>query len=212
MDISLFLSLEPYVSSGMSTFQMDNFVINDSITPYRKMRQAVIEAKARLENITTTGFDIEELEIKALRVNCEKMEATDVFVSKLKDIESRRIEFELNRKRAQLAQVTGEAEFFLAVLDTLANSEFGGADALAAKLKDPEFHAEGETDFWVKKLARGAYSDYVNYSTISKGVLESISCLPIDIRNKILSEAAAQQLEYTSTLSRIIDNTLINND
>lgn len=212
MDISLFLSLEPYVSSGMSDFQMDNFVINDSITPYRKMRQAVIEAKARLETITSTGFDLEELEIKEQRIEFEKIAITDPFALRLKEVESRRVQFDLNRKRTLLEQVNKEATFFLAALDKLVESEFGGAEALSIKMADPTFHANGEADFWVKKLARGAYSDYVNYNTISKGVLESISCLPVDLRNKILSEATAQQLEYHNTMQGIGDAILVGLD
>src|ERR1035437_4298087 len=87
LDISLFLKIEPFITNGMSSFQMDKFVIEDQITPYRKLKQAMIEAKARLETITSIGFDIEELEVKKLKSVSEKEICDNEFDKRLKDIE-----------------------------------------------------------------------------------------------------------------------------
>lgn len=211
MNLNLLLLLEPYTTTGMSTFQMDKFVINDQITPYRKLRQAVIEARARLENITAMGFDLEELQIKmeqALSVSA-LTDSSCVFDKRLNGIKIRRQEFEINRKQQLIEQQSDEAQFFLRVIKDIVENDFGGEEELLNKFKTKEFHIEQEENFWVEKLSRGVYSDLLNYGTISKGVTEAIANLTAQQQQLIISKATTQQLTTAMLLDKTRTQTLV---
>ena len=211
MNIDLFLQLEPLISNGMSVFQMEKFVINDSITPYRRLRQALVESKARLENVSSIDLDLEEVKLKKLKAE-QEMANLEGIDQQLQEIQVRRFGFEVNRKEAHRLQVLREADFFLKVLTNIVNDELGGAEKTVELLNNPEYHMESEKDFWTKKLARTAFSDFINYGTIGKGTVESITCLPIEQQQEIIKLAINQQVELTSLLDTGRDNVLIERD
>ena len=195
----------------MSVFQMEKFVINESITPYRKLRQALVESKARLESISSIDLDLEEVKLKKLKAEQEMALATGID-QQLQEIQVRRYGFEVNRKEVHRLQVLREAEFFLKVLTKIVDEDLGGVAKTIELLNDPEFHMESETDFWTKKLARAAFGDFINYGTVSKGTVESIACLPIEQQREIINLAMNQKAELTSLLDTGRDNALIERD
>jgi len=208
----MFLKLEPLFSHGMSQFQMDKFVINENITPYKKLKQAVIEARTRIEVQTTTSFELEELHIKKQKAEFEEMSDPDQFVKKLKNIEVRKLNFEINRTTARLSQLQMEAEFFLKQIEKIVNENFNSIDAAIESLSDFEYQNEQELEYWTHKLSRSVYSDLINYGTISKGVLEAIACLTDQQQMAILSEAAIQQTVFHKLLDNSKDLSLVAND
>lgn len=211
MNIELFLQLEPLISNGMSVFQMEKFVINDSITPYRRLRQSLVEAKARLETIANLELDLEEVELRKLKAE-QEMDQLEGVDKKLKHIEVRRFGFEVNRKIVHKSQLVSEAEFFLKTLTNIVNTELGGVEKTVDLLNDPEFHRSSEEDYWTNRLARSAFSDFINYGTIGKGTVESMACLTIEQQKEIINHAVSQQLELTSLLDTGRDNILIEKD
>lgn len=212
MDISLYLKLEPMFGVGMSRFQMENFVVGDSITPYRKLRQALIETRARLETITTHRFDLEEQLLKKQKAEQDLEKATDPIEKGLADVQVRRHEFEINRKQSIIEQLESEAKFFLAQIDQIVQVEFQGAEAAVQLLKESTTHDVKEAEFWTKKLARGAFADLINYGTISKGIMESLMCLPVEQRVQIINEAAEQHVVHTQLISQQRDLQLVSKD
>jgi len=210
MDLELFLKLEPLTTGGMSTFQMQHFVINENITPYRKLRQAVIELRARLEVLAGAQLDFEEAELKKEKLIEEKAALTGID-QKLKDIELRRLDLIFNRRGTQLAQYEKEAQFFLDMVTKLTN-DVGGFEKAQEVLSNPEAYNQTEEDYWTKRLARGMYSDFVNYGTVTKGVLESITALPIEQQHKIVNEALSNQAEFGELLNNTRDALLIEKD
>jgi hypothetical protein len=204
MDLSLFLKLEPTITNGMSEFQMKHFVINDQITPYRQVRQALIEAKGRLENITMIGYDIDELRIKLEKATNdeESFGTVDNYGRRLAAVAKLRHEFEISRKQAMLTQIQREAQFFLDVIAKIAE-ENGGAEQLVANMNDPKFQAREESQFWTRKLARSIFSDLVNFGAVSKGVIEAIENLPIEQRQEILNEASTREVTHQKEIRLI---------
>jgi hypothetical protein len=188
MDISTYLSIEPYITTGMTSFQMDKFVIEDQITPYRKMKQAVTETRARLENITSIGFDLEELEIKVLKTISDQENATNQHEKQLLSVQIRRYQFEQNRKMSILNQQRDEVEFFYNALISIVNKDFGGKTELLKLLENPEFQSEQEKQFWTQKLSRSVASDLINYGTISKGVYEAVVNLSNNQQKAIIAD------------------------
>ena len=213
MDISLYLKLEPLFSAGMSVFQMEKFVVGDNMTPYRKLRQALVETRARLETITTYGFDMEELQIKRKAAHAKSInENLDETERALAGVEVRRMDFEINRKQTIIDQLESEAKFFLGQVDLIVKDEFQGAEAAVQLLQEATAHDRMEKEFWTKKLARSAFADLVNYGTISKGLMESMMCLPEEQRLQIVQEATDQHVLHVKLLSEKRDLQLAHRD
>ena len=210
MNLELFLKLEPLTTGGMSMFQMQHFVINDNITPYKKLRQAVIELRARLEVLASSQLDFEESALNKQKL-IEEKEALTGIDKQLKDIEIRRLDLIFNRRGTQLAQYEKEAEFFHDMIKKLVD-EIGGFEKAQAVLSDPAAVNQIEEEYWTKRLARGMYSDFVNFGTVTKGVLESITALPIEQQHKIVNEALATQAEFGELLNNTRDALLIERD
>lgn len=210
MNLSTFLQFEPLISNGMSTFQMKNFVVNDSITPYRKLRQALIETKSRLEVLTTGEFDLQENQLRLQQAQLERDSLTGID-QQLKEIDIKRLEFTINRTSALRRQQTNEVEFFLGVVEELIN-EIGGVDKAIEMMSDPTQLMDNESDYWTRRLARGVYSDFINFGTITKGVIESISMLPVDKQQEIIKLALDQQISLTQMLDTTRDTLLVNRD
>lgn len=210
MNLELFLKLEPLTTGGMSTFQMQHFVINENITPFRKLRQAVIEMRARLEVLAGAQLDFEEAELKKQKL-IEERDALTGIDQKLKDIEIRRLDLIFNRRGTQLAQYEKEAEFFLNAVNQLVNA-VGGFEKAQEVLSNPEAYTQTEEDYWTKRLARGMYSDFVNYGTVGKGTLESIVALPIEQQHKIVNLALTNQAEFGQLLNNTRDALLVERD
>jgi hypothetical protein len=190
---------------------MEKFVVNDSITPFRKLRQAFIEGKARIENLANNALDIEELEIKKQIVELELVSLSEI-EKKLKTIEIKKYDLNINRMQLHRIQLTKEAEFFLNIVNEIINNEFGGIDHAIEKLNDSDFYYQQESDFWTEKLARSVFADLVNFGTITKGLSESISCLSIDQQKLIFAQAIGQQETLSALLETTRDTLLVQRD
>lgn len=210
MNFDLFLELEPLITHGMSRFQMQNFVINDSITPYRKLRQALMELKARAEVLTNGEFDLQENQLKLKKAQQEAAALTGID-REIKEVEVRRLEYIINRTSTVRLQQTQEAEFFMGVASELVE-EFGGVERAKEVLGDPEVQYREETEYWTRRLGRGVFSDLINYGTISKGLVESISNLPMEIQQDIVRVALSQQETLTKLLEDTKDTMLVERD
>lgn len=205
--LDLYTLLEPTITNGMSEFQMKYFAIDDQLTPFRKVRQALIEAKARMETCAMAKLELEEAEVKRDIEHEKFMAALDKNEEKLAAIRQRRHEYEIDRKKAQIAQLETESGFFLDTVKTLA-AHFGGEEKLIELMKSKEFQLEKETEFWKEKFTRSVLSDMVNYGTITKGLFESISCLPQVQQDDIMKAAIEKQDSYQRYLSNFRDTIL----
>lgn len=209
MTNQLFLKLDQYFTSGMTPFQMRNFVINDFITAYRKLRQLVVEIKARVENKISIMFEIEELQIKIDRLN--KIKPSDIFQSRLEDVERRRYEWQLRQKQTLITQIDFELTTFANVLNTLVEEQ-GGLDTLLTNLQSDEFHEKEESQYWIEKMASSAYSDFINYGTISKGVIDTIKLLPQESQHIVIEKALEKQYNTIAELNVYKDRLLVSKD
>jgi len=211
MNIEIFSKLDPLIVNGMSVFQMEKFVVNDSITPFRKLRQAFIEGKSRIETLANSALDLEELEIKKQIAELE-LESLTGLEKKLKAVDIKKFELNINRMQLHRTQVTKESEFFLKIVNEIIDNDFGGIDNAIEKLSDNNFYYQQESDFWTEKLARSVFADLVNFGTITKGLSESISCLPVDQQKLIFAQAIGQQETLSALLETTRDTLLVQRD
>jgi hypothetical protein len=210
MDIKLFAEIEPLITNGMSTFQIENFVVNESITPYKKLRQAMIEARGRLEVLANGEFDLMENQLKKQKAEMEAVHLSGIDLQ-LKEIEIKRLDYIINRTTGLRRQQQAEAEYFMSFVEALVK-DMGGVDAVKEALQDPAYLYQQESEYWTKKLARSVFADFVNYGTISKGLTESIACLPKEQQKDIFLLAIDQQSTLTGIIDQARDTLLVEKD
>lgn len=217
MDVTLYQKLEPLMGSGMTNFQMSKFVMDEQLTPYRKVRQAMMEIRTRLETMSTSSFAIEEKKIKLRSLNrdlnnLQQLVQFDEFEKELLELNIKRTEYEINRKLELQRQVQGEAEFFISVLNMLTREHYESEEDLVAKLRDPQFHDDNERNFWIERLTRNAQADLVNFGTISSGVFQAISLLDFRDQDKILSKSTTNATEFRLGMNKLSDQALVGRD
>lgn len=217
MDVTLYQKLESLMGSGMTNFQMSKFVMDEQLTPYRKVRQAMMEIRTRLETMTTSSFDIEEKKIKLRGLNrdlnnllqCVHVDETE---KELLELKIKRTEYEINRKLELQRQVQSEAEFFISVLNMLSREHFESEEDMVAKLRDPQFHDENERQFWIERLTRNAQADLVNFGTISSGVFQAIGLLEKADQDRIMEQSTTLATNFRLELNSRNDQALIGRD
>ena len=207
--MDLFLKVEGCIEQSMSDFQIENFVVNDHITPYRKIKQIVIEIRTRMENKASAMLDEEEAKIKLEML--EEELTTDVvgsYKARLRQVEIERQKFHLNRKQHQLALIENELNVFNRAFLAIA-AQLGTDEEVVAKLTSKEFRDIGEAEYWEKRLARNALADLLATGTLSKGVFETLTTLPDGTVEKIISQAVAQNAQLHLNLEKKRDEYLI---
>jgi len=205
----LVLKLNQYFSPGMTPFQMEYFVVEDFQTPYRKIRQAVVEIRSRVENKQAIEFDIEEADIKILQIDDKILYAIDDYETRLLKVDQNRLKFQIERKKAIINQINFEISSFISFLEQIAVAEYGSIDELMKNLTDVNFHIEQEKNYWTKKLSRSVASDLINFGTVTKGVIESVQNLPISQQTNILNSAMDSNLKFLSNLNLAKDTSLL---
>lgn len=205
MDLTLIAHLETVISSGMSGFQMRNFVIGDQQTDYGKVKQALREVTARLESVIVIDFDIESLDIDIAELEAKHL--SDSATSLPGDLGLRRIKLDINkklhersRKLKQKQQLESEINLFYEELLNSLSSGFADVDNLLSELADPEKLERLETDYWVAKLSQAATSDMLNYGTLSKGTADAIANLGSKCRAAIIENSAGAVTEIKAVL------------
>jgi len=209
MNTETVLQLDRFFTTGMTPFQMRNFVVNDFVTAYRKIRQIVVELKARYDNRAVLELDIEELQVQIDQVSARS--TTDEHQTKLNDIQRRRYQLTLQQKLGLMVQMDFEIDVFTKNLEQLI-AEQGGYDVLVHQLQSPEFQDREEAQFWVEKMARNAHSDLINFGTLSKGTLDTILLLPPSDQQQVMVKALSLQNDTLQLLSNSKDALLVTKD
>lgn len=209
MNNDLYLKLDQYFTTGMTPFQMRNFVVKDFVTAYRQLRQVVIEMKARSDNRQGIVFEVEEIQVHLDKL--AQKNPADEFEGRLDDIQRRRYEHQISQKMNLLVQMDFELATFGNTLDQLIEV-LGGVDAVVEKLQSPEFHEQEEEAFWVEKIARSAYSDLINFGTISKGVVDTIALMPQNKQQLVFDRAVEEQMATVKAMGQSRDTLLVAKD
>jgi len=207
--MDLFLQIESFVEQSMSDFQIEHFVVNDHITPYRKIKQIVIEIRTRMENKASAMLDEEETKIKIEQLQDENEPYPQgPYHARLREVEIQRLQFQLNRKQHQIALVDREIKVFDDALAEI-SKQMGGDTVVIEKITSKEFRNAGEAEYWEKRLSRNVLADLVSTGAIGKGVFETLTTLPDGTVERIIASAVAQNTQLHLNLEKIRDDHLI---
>lgn len=195
--LDIFFDVEKYIENSMSDFQIRNFIINEQITPYKKLKQAVVEIRARLENKAMMEFDQQEMliNLEKLQFQEKSMHGSHDFEIKLKQLEIKKLKYLIDRKQHQINVVEKETQTLLQCFESIVKTEFDSTIDITEMIKSKDFRESSETDFWVEKLTRSALADLISTGVLSRGVFEAISNVPHELKEKIYLKSIEKQIQ-----------------
>jgi hypothetical protein len=178
------------LNSGQSTFQSKYFVAKSQLTPYRMIRQCLLELETRHHS----WFNIKnKLKRKRVEVQVAKreMEATNDELSKQLiacDIED--MEHDCKVWERKIIQAAEEVETYLKLAKEIAD----GDQELLEKAYG--YDDEEERQYWITRMAKQAAMDMVSYGRIGSGNMDSIAMMDEDDQVQTL----ARTLQYNEKL------------
>lgn len=211
--LDVFYKAQECIEHSMSEFQINQFVIEDHITQYRKVKQIVIELRSRLENKAMAEFDLREIELEAERLQ-HKLENSvydDEFARRKDEINLERQQYQVDRKQAQLQLHEREIGVFTKAFEKIVD-EMGGEELFLEKITDNNYRDVEEQNYWTAKLSRSLQGDLISTGVISRGIFETIVNLPKEQQKLIYENAIKGQIALGQQLDDQKDSLLVESD
>ena len=178
------------MNSGQSTFQSKYFVANSQLTPYRMIKQCLLELEARHHS----WFNIKnKLKRKRIEVEIAKRELSDTNDALkqqliLCDIED--MEHDIDVWERKIIQAAEEVHTYLTLAKEIANGDQELLD------KAYGYDEEEERKYWITRMAKQAAMDMAAYGRIGSGNMDSIAMMDEEDQVKTL----ARTLQYNEKL------------
>jgi hypothetical protein len=200
---------------NMSSFQIKRFIIEDQLTDYKKIKQALLELRTRyeqyddlMEDIELRKIEIEKIKNKIEKINMEKNFIDNKFEKKEKEFEIK--EQEINLKRAnrilktlyqKIDYLVEEIKTFEEILDNYLN--LYDEKELEEILKNSDKNYEYEKNYWIEKFTRSAVFELLGHGRISSNLMEAISNLDKKSQAEVLYKTFEHFENLKKTLSYV---------
>lgn len=180
--------------TSMSQYQIDHFVVGEKMTPYRILRQILLELETRYKNkkLYSVDLKIEKLEIEKLKSELNNANGIEREIQELK-IERRIVDVTALEKNLQ--NITYEIEIL--------ENQYR---IIKEKHQDTEellFDESGEEEYWINKFIKEAQVDIMTTGRVGKGVLDAIMSLPIELQNVVIQNAVTHATNSNNYIGAI---------
>ena len=182
--------------TSMTQYQIDHFVVGEKMTPYRILRQILMELETRYVNLELTKKDqkIEIIKIKQLKSTLDTLEGFD---KEIQELEIEKKELELN----SISKTIFNTEYEINVLENQYKKLKEQYPDMKSVLTDPD----GEEEYWINKFIKEAQVDIMTTGRVGKGVLDAIMSLPNEHQQFIINHAVSQATNSNVYISGIED-------
>jgi hypothetical protein len=190
---------------GMSKFQIKNFIINDQITDYKKLKQCLLELRTRYEILKDID---EEMELKLVdrdELEFELKNENNEFAKKRKQIKRKQIKRQLDTIVERKENIEYEIESLEEYLAELIQKY--GVEKIEEMLDNQENY---EIEYWTKKFTRSVYQDLLSNGRISTTLLESISNVSDEIQENIFEEGFKNFIKTSEDINMLQNAIKIN--
>lgn len=180
------------LNSGQSLYQSEHFVADSQLTPYRKLKQCLLELETRhhgWHNINNS-LKRKQVEIKIAKKQLE--EATDELQKELIMVDIEDMEHDVKVWNRKIKQAAEEVKIYLDLIKKIA----GDNDELLKKAYT--YDHEEERKYWVTRMAKQAAMDMISYGRIGSGNMDSIAMMPEEDQ----IETLATTIQYNERLSQ----------
>lgn len=182
--------------TSMTQYQIDHFVVGEKMTPYRILRQILMELETRYVNLELTKKDqkIEIIKIKQLKSILDTLEGFD---KEIQELEIEKKELELN----SISKTIFNTEYEINVLENQFKKLKEQYPDMKSVLTDPD----GEEEYWINKFIKEAQVDIMTTGRVGKGVLDAIMSLPNEHQQFIINHAVSQATNSNVYISGVED-------
>jgi hypothetical protein len=158
-----------HYNSGMSDYQIKNYVIKSEVTTYRQIKQTLVELNARQESIENIKIDCEKRKINIEKIKHKLNTTEDEFDKRLLEIDLREEEKNIIFATKKYNIQKQEYNLFLEKI----TSFFDSKEELQNYMNNPE----EERKYWIARMGKQAALDLLSSGRITVGNMDSIAMM-----------------------------------
>jgi hypothetical protein len=161
---------------GQSKYKMWRFVSEAQFTPFGKMKQCMMEAKAREATVELLELEVEKFRIEMEMSKRDAEQQTDELAKQLYLVKAEQSEINWKRSKKRCAECYEERDFFLSLATDILegpNGKTPDGRYLSEIIGTPE-EDQYEYQYWTVRMANQAALDIMQFGRIGSGNLEAI--------------------------------------
>ena len=188
------LSASMRFDSGMTEYECEHFVADPQLTPWRKVRQALMELETRYHAYMENRNSLRKAEILRKRLNRDMPLLPDELDRELMQIDMEKNDYDIGIWKRKLRQSELELKYFLNVVDKYV------ADEHPLEYYCQENHQEVRM-YWIARMGKQAAMDIISYGRIGSGNMTTIMDMPEEDQVETLGVA----VQYSGMIGGGID-------
>ena len=188
------LSASMRFDSGMTEYECEHFVADPQLTPWRKVRQALMELETRYHAYMENRNSLRKAEILRKRLNRDMPLLPDELDRELMQIDMEKNDYDIGIWKRKLRQSELELKYFLNVVDKYVDDEH----PLEYYCTE---HEHEERIYWIARMGKQAAMDIISYGRIGSGNMTTIMDMPEEDQVETLGVA----VQYSGMIGGGID-------
>ena len=188
------LSASMRFNSGMTEYECEHFVADPQLTPWRKVRQALMELETRYHAYMENRNSLRKAEILRKRLNRDMPELPDELDRELMQIDMEKNDYDISIWKRKLRQSELELKYFLNVVDKYVDDDH------PLEYYCKENHQEVRM-YWIARMGKQAAMDIISYGRIGSGNMTTIMDMPEEDQVETLGVA----VKYSGMIGGGID-------
>lgn len=162
-----------HANMGMTEYQCQQFVTNSQLTPYKMVRQALLEIETRYHAYYEIRTSLRKNEIMRKKLQRQIDATPDELDKELLQIDLEKMDYDITIYKRKFLQSEVEMKAFIDVVKKYATTE----EELAPYL---ELNEDEEKKYWVARMGKQAALDIIAFGRVGSGNMDSIAMMPQD--------------------------------
>jgi hypothetical protein len=168
--------------TGQTEFQSTHFVANSQITPFKQVKQCLMELEVRYHAYQEIRASLRKAEIMRLKWLKTKEEMTDELDKELIQIDIEKNDYDITIWKRKLRQSEYEMNAFMNIVKKYATS--------SEELEYYKAHnEEEERKYWIARMGKQAAMDIIAFGRVGSGNMDSIAMMDADAQLESLTMA-----------------------
>lgn len=160
-----------HMNSGMTEYQCEHFVADSQLTPWRKVRQALMELETRYHAYVEIKHSLKKAKVQKKMFQRDYDNEKDELQKELISCDLSKIDYDITIWKRKYYQSQKEMQIFLDIIKKYVDKE--------EDIKYfTEFNDDEERAYWIARLGKQAAMDIISYGRIGSGNMESITMMP----------------------------------
>jgi uncharacterized protein YutE (UPF0331/DUF86 family) len=183
-----------HMEGGMTDYQCRHFVKNSQLTPWRSVRQCLLELETRYHSYVEIKCSLRKAEVLRKKFLRDYENCDDELAKELIEIDIDKNDYDITIWKRKYNQAQKEMDTFLNLIKEHVSTE-----------EDIKFFTEvnesEERKYWIARMGKQAAMDIVSYGRIGSGNMDSIAMM--DEQDQVASLEIA--IKYSGMIGGGID-------